>query len=160
MNVMLEIGNSSQHSWVPASRDCERWIKEALHSAGRREDCTVSLQFVDASESARLNGSYRGKHTATNVLAFPLQQFAESIQQPPSLPELPIGDIVICPQIVDHEAAQQSKTREAHWAHMLIHGTLHLLGFLHDDSAEAEAMEQVEIAALKNLGFPNPYLIG
>lgn len=157
MNVTIEFTNASSASWTPDIRDCQHWVHEALLEISNKNDYTVSLRFVDAEESSQLNDDYRGKKQATNVLSFPAnlpQEFLTAIES------LPLGDIVICPQIVTEEAELQSKSLQAHWAHMLVHGVLHLSGFDHDCDADAEQMEAHEINTLEKLGFPNPYLIG
>lgn len=112
----------------------------------------VSVSIVDTAASESLNAEWRGKHRPTNVLAFPAGEA-------PRLPgeTTPAGDIVICAGVVAEEAAAQGKLLEAHWAHMVVHGCLHLLGYDHMQSTEAEAMEAVERRALAALGFPDPY---
>jgi probable rRNA maturation factor len=157
MNVTVEISDDSHCHRTPENRECESWIRQALEQAGADRACNVSLRFVDAAESQRLNTEYRGRRAAANVLSFPTDFPAAAIE---SLPFEPMGDIVICPDIVEREAQQQEKNLRAHWAHLVIHGVLHLLGYGHDDDAGAEIMEQLEIEALEKLGFPNPYLVG
>lgn len=117
----------------------------------------ISLRFVDEAESAALNSQYRGKDSSTNVLSFPAA-LPETMRR--QLESVPLGDIVICPAVVEKEAAAQGKSLEAHWAHMLIHGCLHLLGYGHESSRQASDMESLEIRIMEGLGFDNPYLIG
>jgi probable rRNA maturation factor len=157
MNVTIEFTDASTTSWTPDILDCQRWINEALLEISNEKDSTVSLRFVDADESSQLNNDYRGKEQATNVLSFPAN-LPEELSS--ALESMPLGDIVVCPQIVTEEAELQSKALQAHWAHMLIHGVLHLSGFDHESDAEAKQMEAHEINVLEKLGFPNPYLIG
>jgi probable rRNA maturation factor len=105
---------------------------------------------VGAAESRRLNARYRGKDKPTNVLSFP----------PAPLPAgdlRPLGDLVICAQVVRSEARQQRKPLEAHWAHLVVHGALHLIGYDHEREAEAKRMERREVAVLRRLGYANPY---
>ncbi|MFZ1539114.1 MAG: rRNA maturation RNase YbeY [Chromatiaceae bacterium] len=145
----LDIQNASASTRVPAALDCERWAAAVLR--GRREGAEISLRFVDEEESADLNGRYRGKSGPTNVLSFPFEP-------PPGLPDLPlIGDLAICAPVVEREALEQGKSLEAHWAHMIVHGILHLLGHDHIDEAEAQDMEGLETRILAGLGFPSPY---
>lgn len=133
---------------IPGEPVVRRWLAAAL--AGRREEAEVTVRIVDEAESAELNSTYRKKQGPTNVLSFPFEA-------PPGV-ELPLlGDIVICAPVVAREAREQGKTPEAHWAHMVVHGAFHLLGYDHIEPAEAEAMEALEKAVLAGLGYPNPY---
>ncbi|MDA1369432.1 MAG: rRNA maturation RNase YbeY [Proteobacteria bacterium] len=157
MNVTIEITNACDPHWIPELDICERWIYAALDLIGADKAYSVSLRFVDEIESKSLNKKYRAKSNATNVLSFPAN-FPATISK--QFAAEPLGDVVICPAILEREAAEQGKTLEAHNAHLLIHGVLHLLGYDHDSEANAETMEQREINILENLGFPNPYLIG
>ena len=109
---------------VPTDEDIHRWIAAALHGRTTQEEVEVSVRIVDSNEMARLNETYRGKTGATNVLSFPAGLPVEL-----AIPLL--GDIVICAPVVRAEAARQGKTEKAHWAHMAVHGALHLLGFDH-----------------------------
>nr|WP_228160613.1 rRNA maturation RNase YbeY [Marinobacter bohaiensis] len=115
------------------------------------EHSEVTLRIVDEDESAALNGQYRQKDRPTNVLSFPFEQ-PEGITLPLA------GDLVICAPVVAREAHEQGKTLSAHWAHMVIHGMLHLQGYDHIDDRDAEIMETLEIRLLAELGFSNPYL--
>ncbi|RLQ20823.1 rRNA maturation RNase YbeY [Seongchinamella sediminis] len=148
MNLQLDIQCASTEP-VPDEDDIRRWIIVAL--AGRRSsDTEISLRLVDIPEMTALNGSYRGKAGPTNVLSFPADL-------PPEL-ELPLlGDIVICAPVVRAEAREQAKPLAAHWAHMTVHGTLHLLGYDHIEETEAQAMEALETEILGQLNFPCPY---
>ncbi|MCL5424992.1 rRNA maturation RNase YbeY [Halomonas sp. NPDC076908] len=115
----------------------------------RRE---VTIRFVDEAESQTLNRDYRGKDKTTNVLSFPFES-------PPGI-DLPLlGDLVICHAVVAHEAQQQGKSLEHHYAHMVVHGTLHLMGYDHIDDQEAEEMEQFERELLAELNIPDPYSV-
>jgi probable rRNA maturation factor len=112
----------------------------------------LGVRVVGSAESRRLNGRYRGKDKPTNVLSFP----------PAPLPggaARPLGDLVICAQVVRSEARTQGKLLEAHWAHLVVHGALHLIGYDHEREAEAKRMERREVAVLRRLGFANPYRV-
>jgi probable rRNA maturation factor len=137
---------------VPAEEDLRRWIAAALHGRATQEQVEVSVRLVDSEEMAQLNETYRGKTGATNVLSFPAGLPAEL-----AIPLL--GDIVICAPVVRAEAAQQGKTEQAHWAHMTVHGTLHLLGFDHIEEEEAAIMEALESTILSELNYACPYAI-
>jgi probable rRNA maturation factor len=128
---------------IPSKLQFAKWIKATL-----RVDTEVTIRIVDADEGRELNSMYRGKDYATNVLTFPLSE----------TPHL-MGDIIICAPVVDHEAQSQHKTLEAHYAHLTIHGILHLHGHDHETEAQAALMEGIETAIVTKLGYPSPYLI-
>lgn len=132
----------------PSRSQILRWAKRALK--GRRADATLTVRIVDAAEGARLNSTWRHKTGPTNVLSFP----ASGLEQ--VAPEL-LGDIVICAPVVEAEAVAQGKSAEAHWAHLVVHGTLHLLGFDHLEATAARDMESLETRLLSELGYPDPY---
>jgi probable rRNA maturation factor len=115
-----------------------------------RENTELTIRIVDEAEIAELNSRYRKKNGVTNVLSFPFDA--------PAQVDIPLlGDIVICAPVVRREASEQSKSVVAHWAHMVVHGTLHLLGFDHDEPGKAHEMEAMETRILADLGFDNPY---
>ncbi len=132
---------------LPADADFTRWVRAALRGRGAAE---LVIRIVDATEGRRLNRRWRGKDRATNVLSFPA-----GLPVGVALPLL--GDLVICAPAVAREAAEQGKTLAAHWAHLTVHGTLHLLGYDHATEAQAVVMEPLETAILGTLGFPDPY---
>ena len=135
---------------VPAAASFRRWVEAALKGARRRKAAEVAIRIVDTDEGLALNRQYRGRDYATNVLSFPAEL-------PPGV-DLPLlGDLVICAPVVNREAAEQGKKPVDHWAHMTVHGTLHLLGYDHIEDAEAEAMESLETRILAGLGISDPY---
>ncbi|MDF3980991.1 rRNA maturation RNase YbeY [Luteibacter sp. PPL201] len=136
---------------VPAPASFRRWVESALKGARRRKASEVAIRIVDADEAQALNRQYRGRDYATNVLSFPAEL-------PPGI-DLPLlGDLVICAPVVSREASEQGKKTADHWAHLTVHGTLHLLGYDHVDETEAEAMEALETRILAGLGIADPYL--
>jgi len=144
----LDIQIATDITPLPSSDDLYAWFTAALPSD--KNDSEMTIRIVDINESQTLNATYRGKDKPTNVLSFPADLPAEV-----NIPLL--GDLVICTQIVSEEANAQAKTINAHWAHMVIHGTLHLLGYDHENDDDACIMEGLEISLLDSLGFPNPY---
>ena len=141
---------------LPEQADFYRWAWQALKSTYRRAQIGVLL--CDEAEARALNRDYRGKDYATNVLSFALNEGeAMPAAASGSLGGL-VGDIVFCPAVVAQEAAAQGKTPAQHYAHLTVHGVLHLMGYDHIDAAEAEAMEALEIRILNQLGYANPYL--
>jgi len=154
---MLDFENACPHVVVPAEADFARWAALAAakaHGGNTTRPVTLGIRIVDEQESAQLNHDYRGKDYATNVLSFSheLPDFMLN-----ALEEYPLGDLAICAPVVLREAAQQGKPAADHWAHMVIHGVLHLLGHDHEDDAAAETMEALERILLKDLGIADPY---
>lgn len=141
---------------VPAEQDFTAWVRAALETAGYAPPpdlpTEITVRVVDATESRTLNNTYRGKDYATNVLSFPFEQ-------PEDIELALLGDLVICAPVVARESQEQRKPPQAHWAHMVVHGTLHLLGFDHIDEDEAVEMEALEVQILGKLGFADPYVI-
>jgi probable rRNA maturation factor len=150
MMLALEVQDASTAATVPEAHRLQHWIGEALRAAGHRRPAEIVLRVVDSAEMSELNARFRGRTGPTNVLSFPA-----------GLPEgldLPLlGDLVICAPLVLSEARTQGKPERAHWAHLCVHGTLHLLGFDHQQAAEAERMEALETQILQGLGFACPY---
>lgn len=133
---------------LPSQQQFELWVTNALSDT--MEQAELTIRIVDTEESQTLNSTYRGKDKPTNVLSFPFE-VPEGI-------ELPLlGDLVICASVVETEASEQQKPLEAHWAHMVTHGCLHLLGYDHIIDAEAEEMESLETQLIESLGFTDPY---
>ncbi len=153
--VIVTVQNASRSAGVPARKELDRWARSALAAEVQGE---LTVRIVDEAESAELNLRYRRKKGATNVLSFP----ARGSEAPPSAAAgdlLPFGDVVICAPVVEREAREQGKPPAAHWAHMVVHGALHLQGFDHEKVADASIMEAREKALLAELGFPDPYSI-
>ena len=146
--IEVTVQNATTQPGLPENHKITEWIRGAL--AGIRENAELAVRIVDTTESATLNGQYRNKPEPTNVLSFPADLPADL-----DLPQL--GDIIICAAVVEAEAREQGKPGEAHWAHMVVHGLLHLLGHDHQQAADAEAMEKLEAEILGRLGYPNPY---
>jgi probable rRNA maturation factor len=132
---------------VPSGEDITLWAQAAYQTGGSAQ---VSIRLVDEQESQALNFQYRHKNRPTNVLSFPMHvELGEQLEL--------LGDLAICAPVVNREAKEQGKTRSAHWAHMLVHGMLHLQGYDHEEAGQAKDMERLEIEVLKKLGFANPY---
>jgi probable rRNA maturation factor len=143
----LEVQRLVDDPRVPDDGCFRGWVDAALDGQG---DCAVNLRIVDLAEGWALNRDWRGKDAATNVLSFPAD-----------MPEVDgkriLGDVVLCAPVIEQEASEQGKSLEAHWAHLVTHGLLHLLGFDHISGTQAAAMETREIEVLERLGFSNPY---
>jgi len=135
---------------MPSARSLAGWAGAALGARAAGKE--IAVQLVSANESRRLNLQYRGKDLPTNVLSFPTTA-------PPGIRPQPLGDLVICPVVLKREAREQGKSERAHWAHLVVHGTLHLVGYDHECDSDAKRMERREITVLRKLGFANPYLL-
>lgn len=142
-NLNISIQYASNQDQLPTKSQFKKWAKAAL-----RVDTSVTIRIVDETEGRELNNTYRGKDYATNVLTFPLTE-------EPYL----MGDIIICAPVVAAEAKAQNKPLEAHYAHLTVHGILHLHGYDHEIDAQAELMESLETAIITKLGYASPYLI-
>lgn len=159
MSATLDLQIASDSPDIPSLEAIQLWIDEVfLHQ--QITDRELTVRIVDESEIQELNSQYRGKDTPTNVLSFPFEMpeltLPIDVQIDESLSEF-LGDIVICAQVVKREASQQNKPIEHHWTHMMIHGTLHLLGYDHIEEHEAQEMEGIEIAILQKLAIDDPY---
>ncbi len=148
MNLQLEVQRVVEWDHVPGVMQFQAWAEAALN--GRLEQAELVVRIVDREESRQLNREYRGKDRPTNVLSFPFEA-------PDVVESDLLGDLVICAPLVEEEAREQQKPLEAHWAHLLVHGVLHLLGFDHINEEEAEMMESLEVEILAALGFSDPY---
>ena len=143
-------------TWAPRRADIAAWTNAALGRRARNRE--LSVRVVGRAESRKLNAHYRGKDYPTNVLSFPATPLPAPLARTAETQQ-PLGDLVICPQVLRHEAREQQKSLRAHWAHLVVHGALHLIGYDHERSAgDARRMERREIAVLKQLGFANPYV--
>ena len=148
MIIDLQIA-CEQESGLPTEEQIEQWATAAVQP--QSDEVEMTVRIVDEAESHTLNLNYRGKDRPTNVLSFPFEC--------PDEVELPLlGDLVICRQVVEREAQEQEKPLMAHWAHMVVHGSLHLLGYDHIEDDEAEEMESLETQIMTGLGFADPYL--
>lgn len=145
---------TTQPDACPDESDFFRWVELALQPDSP-VDAEVTIRIVDDEESQQLNHTYRGKNKPTNVLSFP---FEHPIDLPPGAELSLLGDLVICLPQVQREAAEQGKPVAQHWAHLVIHGLLHLQGHDHETDEEAQAMETLEITLLDQLGIANPYI--
>lgn len=151
MNVDVQV--ASDAAGIPASDDIQDWVERAIHTMDPGRDVDVSVRIVDEQEMRTLNRDYRDQDKPTNVLAFPAGD--DGFAPPGETPLL--GDIVVCAGVVAREAAEQGKPPGHHWSHMLVHGTLHLLGHDHVTDPQAQAMEALERRILESLGIADPY---
>ncbi|MDK8463760.1 rRNA maturation RNase YbeY [Marinobacter sp. SS13-12] len=145
--LTVDLQRAAAEPGAPDNADLERWAQAAWLG---EEPSEVTIRIVASDESAGLNSQYRGKSGPTNVLSFPFEA--------PAGITVPLaGDLIICAPVVEKEAAEQRKTLAEHWAHMVVHGMLHLQGYDHIDDSDAGVMEALEIRLLGQLGFSNPY---
>ena len=151
MRVVL--ASAARSGWRPSARQIGVWAAAALGPAARRRTGVqpeLSVLLAGPARSRRLNAHYRGRDYPTNVLSFPVPREAGLVSGL-------LGELVICPQVLRREARAQRKPLRAHWAHMIVHGVLHLMGLDHERDEEAQRMERREVRVLRRLGFPNPY---
>lgn len=145
IQLAVEVENN-----LPTEEQMSKWATAALLKRTEHEEPELTIRIVDEAESQELNHEYRGKDKPTNVLSFPFEA-------PAHVPIPLLGDLIICKQVVEREATEQDKTLTAHWAHMIVHGCLHLLGYDHIEDDEAEEMEGIERVVMAKLGFEDPY---
>lgn len=145
--IELSVSDDVNKEKLPSEEKFQHW---AQASYAGDDEVVASLQIVDSNEMQKLNKNYRGKDKPTNVLSFPMEL-------PEEVGVNILGDLALCDEVIEAEAKQQAKTSEAHWAHMIVHGMLHLQAYDHIEDDEAEVMEAKEIEIMKNLGFENPY---
>lgn len=145
IQLAVEVENN-----LPTEEQMSKWATAALLKRTEHEEPELTIRIVDEAESQELNHEYRGKDKPTNVLSFPFEA-------PAHVPIPLLGDLIICKQVVEREATEQDKTLTAHWAHMIVHGCLHLLGYDHIEDDEAEEMESIERVVIAELGFEDPY---
>lgn len=155
-HIKLSLQSPYRSPDLPIKRaDILRYIGQTLKQLDYDSNCDISVRLVDEQESHQLNLHYRQKDKSTNVLSFPSELPEEILEM---LGSVPLGDLVVCIPVVLQEAAEQHKTAPNHLAHMIVHGTLHLMGYDHELSEQdAEDMEAIEIEVLKSLGIANPY---
>jgi probable rRNA maturation factor len=151
MSTLLEVQYAMSENALPTQSDIQTWVDTALEQY--QSTYSMCVRIVDAAESQQFNREYRGKDKPTNVLSFEFEM-PEFIEQETEI----LGDLVVCAPVVAKEAAEQNKQLFDHWAHMIIHGTLHLLGFDHIKESEAQEMEQLERELLAKLQIKDPYL--
>jgi probable rRNA maturation factor len=152
MEADVSVSYATARAGVPSAASFRKWVGAAL--AGRAAPASIAIRIVGSEEGRELNRQYRGKDYATNVLSFPAER-PEGLPDEVQLPDL--GDLVICAEVVAREAAEQAKRPVDHFAHLTVHGVLHLLGWDHLEDAEAEAMEARERDVLAGLGIADPY---
>ncbi|AXF75225.1 rRNA maturation RNase YbeY [Erwinia tracheiphila] len=149
-NVILDLQLACEPlEGLPTESEFHHWLEAVLPQF--QEESEVTIRIVDETESQQLNHTYRGKDKPTNVLSFPFEA-------PPGIALPLLGDLVICRQVVEQEAGEQEKPLLAHWAHMVVHGSLHLLGYDHIEDDEAEEMESIETEIMLALGYDDPYI--
>ena len=148
MEISLDV--QREVTALPSDDELLSWLKETLEFE-QYGDAELTIRFVNEEESAELNQQYRHKQGSTNILSFPFESPAE-------IDLNLLGDLVICSSIVEKQAVEQNKNELAHWAHMVVHGTLHLLGYDHLNDVDADVMETKEIKILSKLGYSDPYL--
>jgi len=161
VDVQVAVDDAAQ-KWMPSAEAIKRWASAAVKAAeldqAEQSDQTeeqMTVRIVDVDEITQLNTQYRQKTGATNVLSFP---FEWPDEVPVEARDASLGDLVICAAVVEQEAEAQQKSLEAHWAHMIVHGTFHLLGYDHLTNDEAQQMEAKEILVLNGFGYANPYM--
>ncbi|PMN00803.1 rRNA maturation RNase YbeY [Vibrio lentus] len=135
---------------LPTEQDIQLWLDKTIPQF--QENAELTVRIVDTEESHQLNHGYREKDKPTNVLSFPFEA-------PPGMELDLLGDLIICRQVVEKEAEEQNKPLLAHWAHMVVHGSLHLLGYDHIEDDEAEEMESLETEIMQTMGFEDPYIL-
>jgi probable rRNA maturation factor len=150
MKLKLSVQYGVARAGLPADSALHRWAHAALKGLRRRR-VALGMRIVGNAESAALNGRFRRKSYPTNVLSFPFEA-------PPGTRSDMLGDLIICAPVVRREARNQRKSVNAHWAHMVVHGILHLRGYDHRKRQDAVVMEKKEIRLLKELGYANPYI--
>ncbi|MCP5160026.1 MAG: rRNA maturation RNase YbeY [Gammaproteobacteria bacterium] len=149
MTLELDLQIALAMPGLPNAADFYRWAETTLASVNYQKDAELTIRVVNEAEITALNEAYRHKQGPTNVLSF-------SFEAPPGIASALLGDVVICAPVVLREAVSQEKPPEAHWAHLTVHGVLHLLGYDHDE-AQAEIMESLETRILTDLGYADPY---
>lgn len=158
--IEIEIQNPYGFDTIPQLDDLQKWSHAALQISKKNQAISLVIRFVNEDEGIDLNHTYRDKNVATNVLSFPYEVPDYAVDIPELQDEYSqqhLGDLVLCEKVVIAEAKAQNKTLEQHWAHLIIHGVLHLQGYDHINDDDAVNMESLEIKILESLGFSNPY---
>ena len=149
-NIKINLQIATENKHIPHKKDFITWLTIATKIMPPPENKNeINIRLIDETESAALNKTYRNINKSTNILSFAYQSDINDDDL--------LGDLAICSPIITKQANQQHKSPSAHWAHIVIHGYLHLLGFEHQNAEEAKKMEQIEIEILDKLGYPNPY---
>ncbi|HKZ11677.1 MAG TPA: rRNA maturation RNase YbeY [Rhodanobacteraceae bacterium] len=148
--LLVHVDYAIPRRGLPAAVSFKRWIEAALFAARHHKPAELSIRLVNAREGRALNRQYRDRDYATNVLSFP-------VELPPGVASPLLGDLAICAPVVAREAREQGKPLRDHYAHLTVHGVLHLLGFDHQEDIEAARMEKLETGILAKLGMPDPY---
>ena len=154
-SVSVDVQIASESTSVPDPTEIESWLCDVIARTAKGDNIEISVRIVDENESREFNSRFRAEDKATNVLSFP----ADTAGLPTELPVM-LGDVVICGPVVEREATEQGKDVADHWAHMLVHGALHLLGYDHESHADAEIMEALEKEILASRGIDDPYNAG
>lgn len=149
MTIVVDLQIACEDNHLPSQQQFQRWVEIALKPYHKPFELTIRV--VSSTESQQLNNQYRSKNTPTNVLSFP-------VDIPEGIDLDLLGDLVICSEVVKQQASQQNKALTDHWAHMVIHGCLHLLGFDHINEQDADEMESLEIHLLSSIGIADPYI--
>jgi probable rRNA maturation factor len=145
----INVYNDAGSAEVPDTNSIRACVEAVLTRSGKDRD-EVAVRFVEEIEMKEINLRYRGKDASTNVLSF-------EFEDPPEVATQILGDIIICPDVVHREASEQGKRSGAHYAHLIVHGALHLCGYDHEEERQASEMEQLEVEILEALGYENPY---
>ena len=149
--IDLQIATDEALESYPSLETMTKWATVALKTGGRTKDSEITIRMVDSKEIHELNATYRHVDRPTNILSFPFE-LPEGIEDLPLL-----GDLVVCKEVLERECKEQNKTLEEHFAHLIVHGCLHLLGYDHIEEEDAKEMEPLEVKAMAELGYENPY---
>ena len=149
--IDLQIATDEALESYPSLELMTKWATVALKTGGRKKDSEITIRMVNSEEIHQLNSTYRHVDRPTNILSFPFE-LPEGVEDLPLL-----GDLVVCKEVLERECKEQNKTLEEHFAHLIVHGCLHLIGYDHIEEEDAKEMEPLEIKAMEELGYDNPY---
>jgi probable rRNA maturation factor len=152
MPVEIEVQRISTSEGIPGDEQFQIWATAALD--GKNQESLIGIRVVDEDEAQQFNREYRNKDYATNILSFP-SDLPDGL--PEEIKKSQLGDLLVCAPLVKREAVEQHRSENDHWAHLVVHGVLHLLGYDHEQSGEAEVMESLETEILASLGVSDPY---